>query len=134
MAVSIVATINYAFGFISKKTYYNLETTLSMAGVTLLYCVTTGIGLIVIFFILPKTEERSPKDIELHFSDDSKKLTDRKIPKTTTIPWKHAISLSTEHSEQIFTVHNAIDKTINDISNQNCESNFNNVQTEITKF
>lgn len=31
--------------------------------------------------ILPETEDRSLEDIELHFSDNSKKLTDRKIAK-----------------------------------------------------
>lgn len=32
--------------------------------------------------ILPETENRTLEDIELHFSDNSKKLTDRKIMKS----------------------------------------------------
>lgn len=37
-------------------------------------------SLIVIYLILPETEHRSLADIELHFSDDTKKLTDIYIP------------------------------------------------------
>lgn len=33
------------------------------------------------YLILPETEDRSLEDIELHFSDNSKNLTDRKIAK-----------------------------------------------------
>lgn len=31
--------------------------------------------------ILPETENRTLEDIEMHFSDNSKRITDRKIPK-----------------------------------------------------
>lgn len=34
------------------------------------------------YFILPETENYTLEDIELHFSDDSKKLTDLKIIKS----------------------------------------------------
>lgn len=30
----------------------------------------------MMFFILPETEQRSLEDIELHYADDSKKITD----------------------------------------------------------
>lgn len=73
--------MNYFMGFITKKTYYNLETTLSMPGVSLFYCIICGIGLVVMYVILPETEDRSLEDIELHFSDNSKNLTHRKIAK-----------------------------------------------------
>lgn len=33
------------------------------------------------YFILPETENRTLEDIELHFSDNNKKMTDRKIHK-----------------------------------------------------
>lgn len=52
-----------------------------MAGVSLLFCVICGVGVILMYFILPETEGRTLEDIELHFSDNSKKLTDRKIAK-----------------------------------------------------
>lgn len=35
--------------------------------------------LIAMFFILPETEKRSLEDIELHYSDDTKKITDINI-------------------------------------------------------
>lgn len=72
-------SINYLFSFVNKKIYYDLETTLSMPGVSLFYCTLSFIGLIVMYLILPETEGRSLEDIELHYSDDSKKITDRQI-------------------------------------------------------
>lgn len=51
-----------------------------MAGVTLLYCIIAALGLVWTYNILPETENRSLEDIEKHFSDNSKKLTDRHIP------------------------------------------------------
>lgn len=81
VASGLAAALNYFMGFITKKTYYNLETNLSMPGVSLLYCIICGVGLVVMYQILPETEDRSLEDIELHFSDNSKKLTDRKIAK-----------------------------------------------------
>lgn len=37
------------------------------------------------YFILPETEGRSLQDIELHYSDDSKTLTDIHIKQSTTL-------------------------------------------------
>lgn len=34
----------------------------------------------MMFFILPETEQRSLEDIELHYADDSKKITNIHIP------------------------------------------------------
>lgn len=62
-----------------------MEMALSLPGATLLFSIITGAGLIVMYLILPETEGRTLEDIELHFSDDSKKLTDRKIAKSKTI-------------------------------------------------
>ncbi|XP_031636109.1 facilitated trehalose transporter Tret1-like [Contarinia nasturtii] len=81
MASGVAAATNYAFGFFTKKTYYNLETTLSLPGASLLYTIICLFGLILTYNILPETENRSLEDIELHFSDNSKKITDRKIAK-----------------------------------------------------
>lgn len=69
------------FGFITKKTYYNLETTLSLPGTSLFYCIVCAIGLIFTYNVLPETEGRSLEDIELHFADNSKTICDRKIVK-----------------------------------------------------
>lgn len=84
VASAVAGTINYIFSFTNKKIYYNLETTLSMPGISLVYCVVCGVALILMYFILPETEDRSLEDIELHFSCNSKKITDRKIAKSTT--------------------------------------------------
>lgn len=54
-----------------------------MLGVLLVYCVICGIGFTLVYFILPETEDRTLEEIELHFSDNSKKLTDRNIVKSS---------------------------------------------------
>lgn len=77
----MAAALNYMFGFITKKTYYNLETTLSLPGTALFYCIVCAIGLIFTYNVLPETEGRSLEDIELHFADNSKGICDRKIAK-----------------------------------------------------
>lgn len=59
-----------------------METTLSLPGISLFYCIVCCIGLILMYFILPETENRTLEDIELHFSDNSKKITDHKITKS----------------------------------------------------
>lgn len=43
------------------------------------------LGFIFIYFYLPETEKRTLEDIELHFSDNNKKLNDIKIPKSKSI-------------------------------------------------
>lgn len=85
LASGFTAALNYVLNFISTKTYYNLETSLSLPGFTLLSCIVIMIGWILAFAILPETEGRTLEDIELHFSDKSKKLTNHKIPKRRKI-------------------------------------------------
>lgn len=77
----MAASINYLMAFLTIKIYFNLETTLSLPGVAMLYCVVSTLGLLLMFNILPETENRSLEDIELHFSDKSKRITNHKIPK-----------------------------------------------------
>lgn len=67
--------------FLQNFSYYDLETTLSLPGVTLFNCIVIAIGLIAAYKILPETEGRTLEDIELHFSDKKKKITNHKIPK-----------------------------------------------------
>lgn len=52
-----------------------------MPGYTLFCCVFATLGWIVMYKILPETEGRTLEDIELHFSDKTKKLADHKISK-----------------------------------------------------
>lgn len=40
--------------------------------------------LIAMYLLLPETEERTLEDIEMHFSDNKRKLTDRKIARNVT--------------------------------------------------
>lgn len=84
MATGLTAAMNYVLGFIATKSYYNLETTLSMPGVALINSIVIAFGLILMCKILPETENCTLEDIELHFSDNSKKLTDRIISRTSS--------------------------------------------------
>lgn len=81
IATGITAAGCYVMAFIASKTYYNLESLLSLPGVSLLYACIGLCGLVVGYFIIPETENRTLEDIELHFSDNSRNLTDRKIQK-----------------------------------------------------
>lgn len=81
LASGLTAALNYILNFIAIKSYYNLETTLSLPGVTLFNCIVIAVGLILTYNILPETEGRTLEDIELHFSDKSKNMRNHKIPK-----------------------------------------------------
>lgn len=85
LAAGVAAAINYIMCFASTKTYYNLETSLSMPGIAMFYCVCATLGLILMFNIMPETEGRSLEDIELHFLDDGKKITDWYIPQRNEV-------------------------------------------------
>lgn len=91
MATTIVTIINALFAFVSKKVYYGLEGTLSLPGISLFFCVICGAGLVTMYFILPETENRTLEEIEVHFSDDSKKITDWKIGKLSNRSEKQQI-------------------------------------------
>lgn len=70
--------------FITTKTYYNLEKSLTLFGVIALYAVLDILGFIFIYLYVPETERRTLEDIEIHFSDNSKKLSDIKIKKNVS--------------------------------------------------
>lgn len=84
VATGITAAGGYVMAFIANKTYYNLESVFSLPGMSMLYACIGVFGLVVGFFIIPETENRTLEDIELHFSDNDRKLTDRKIQKNVT--------------------------------------------------
>lgn len=81
LATGITAALNYTLGFISTKTYLNLDKGLSLNGVMWFYSVINLIGLFYVYFLLPETENRTLEDIEVHFSDNTRKLTDINIAK-----------------------------------------------------
>lgn len=109
----IATANHYLVASIVTKSYYNIEVWLTLPGAILFYAVIGVIGyvcemksntslsrcnftklinllalvfsrsLIVMYFILPETEQRSLEDIELHFSDNSKGFTDIYIHKAS---------------------------------------------------
>lgn len=81
-ATGLVSALSNVLGFALNKAYYNLDVTLSLPGVALFSCITIGSGIVLMYKILPETTNRSLEDIELHFANKSKKITDRKIPTT----------------------------------------------------
>ncbi|XP_055387594.1 facilitated trehalose transporter Tret1-like isoform X2 [Condylostylus longicornis] len=81
LASGICAALNYLLGFITTKTYLNLDKGLSLNGTMWFYSIVNLIGLVFVYFILPETENRTLEDIEYHFSDNDRKLTDIKIAK-----------------------------------------------------
>lgn len=88
IAGGIMTSFSGFSNFSSKKTYYSLETMLSLPGISLFNCIIAGAGFIFAYLVLPETENRSLEEIELHFSDDSKKLTDRNILRNSDIERK----------------------------------------------
>lgn len=85
---AMTATLFYVHAFAAIKTYHisaiDFETALSLPGVSLFNCIVIGIGLILMNNILPETEGCTLEDIEWHFADKSKKITDHKISKHKT--------------------------------------------------
>lgn len=67
--------------FCATKIYFKFESIVSMPGLALFCCILTAIGLVVMYKILPETENRTLEEIERHFADDSKKITNHKIAK-----------------------------------------------------
>lgn len=103
----IVFAVRYFVISVVKKTYYDIEVWLTLPGAVVFYGIITFVGylqnemnsnelngnhfelclfrLIVMYFILPETEHRSLEDIERHYFDDSKPITDIHIPITNNI-------------------------------------------------
>lgn len=65
--------------FSTNYFYIKLESALSIPGVALFSCVVAGIGFILMYNILPELGDRTIEEIEIHFADDTKKITDHKI-------------------------------------------------------
>lgn len=63
-----------------------METTLYLNGFVLFNSIVIAIGMIWIFNILPETLNRTPEEIELHFSDNSKSIIDCEIAKINLKP------------------------------------------------
>lgn len=55
-----------------------------MPGISLFNFLIASFGVFLMYFVFPETEKYSLEEIEAHFSDDTKKITDRKIAKHFT--------------------------------------------------
>lgn len=81
MATGITGGVSFFFIFLAAKSYYSLETILSLPGVAAFYALISLFGFVVCYFLMPETERRTLEDIEYHFSDNTRSITDRKIEK-----------------------------------------------------
>ncbi|XP_055305851.1 facilitated trehalose transporter Tret1-like [Sitodiplosis mosellana] len=88
-ATGIAAALSYVLVFIATKSFHSMDTTLSLPGVALFNSIVIFVGLILMYKILPETENRTLEDIEMHFADKSKKITDRKIDKRDSRQREH---------------------------------------------
>lgn len=79
MSSGITAACVHLMFFVSTKTYYNLETTVTLFGMICFYTLVAIAGALFIFNFLPETEGKTLEEIEAHFSDNSLKLRDYKI-------------------------------------------------------
>ncbi|XP_052868649.1 facilitated trehalose transporter Tret1-like [Anopheles cruzii] len=95
LACGITAALHYVMSFVTTKTYFNLESALSLPGVILFYGVMGLIGLCFVYFFLPETEKRTLEDIELYFSDNKRKLTDIYIPRRQKVDAETVAVVST---------------------------------------
>lgn len=82
-----------------------------MPGVALFNCVIFAVGLILMYKILPNTENRTLEDIEMHFSDNSKKLTDRKIARILAPSSAESESLVKNNEEYCKTIERDVTLT-----------------------
>lgn len=81
LATGFSACLNNLFRFNTTKTYCDLKVSLSLAGISAFNFAIAGVGVVLMCLIMPETEHRTLEEIELHFADNSKKITDRKIAK-----------------------------------------------------
>lgn len=79
IATGFTAAVGFIIAFTATKSFYNIESFFSLPAALILYGVIGCFGLVAAYKILPETEKCTLEDIEMHFSDNSKSLTDRKI-------------------------------------------------------
>lgn len=79
LASSCTQAISFIFVFISHKTFINIEEWFTLPGSMVFYGIISFICVIVLYKIVPETENLTLEEIERHFSNNKLKLTDRKI-------------------------------------------------------
>lgn len=89
-STGITAAVGCITAFGATKSFYNLKNWFTLPGTFLVYGMIGAIGLIISYNILPDTEKRTLEEIEIHFSHNKRRLTDRKIA---------VINLNMKHNE-----------------------------------
>lgn len=79
LASGISAAVCYLLAFFAIKTYIYIEQSLYLYGSSWFYGAISILGFILIYFIIPETENCSLEDIENHFSNNSLGFMDRTI-------------------------------------------------------
>lgn len=68
------------------------------------YATVNFIGLFIVYYLMPETERRTLEDIELHFSDNTLGLADRKIPKNVHRQSLQVVSISDRDKVRLDTI------------------------------
>lgn len=79
LASGISAAVCYLLAFFAIKTYLYIEQSLYLYGSSWFYGAISILGILIIYFIIPETENCSLEDIENHFADNSLGFMDRTI-------------------------------------------------------
>lgn len=66
-AAGISSAMGYLIGFISSELFSGMVYAFTMNGIFWFYSVATALGCIILYFILPETENRTLQEIEEHF-------------------------------------------------------------------
>lgn len=79
-ASGLSSGIGYIFAFLSNKVFLQMLTTLTLPGTFWFYSAVAIIGCLILYFVLPETENRKLIDIEAHFLG-KRSLSDKEITK-----------------------------------------------------
>lgn len=71
-AAGVSSALGYLIGFLSNKLFLSAESTFTLHGTFWFYSGVAGIGCVILYFVLPETENKSLLEIEACF-DKSKK-------------------------------------------------------------
>lgn len=71
-AAGVSSALGYLIGFLSNKLFLNVESAFTLPGTFWFYSGVAGIGCVILYFVLPETENKSLLEIEAYF-DKSKK-------------------------------------------------------------
>lgn len=72
-AAGLSSALGYLIGFLSNKLFLSTEAAFTLPGTFWFYSGVTAIGCVLLYFVLPETENKSLLEIEAYF-DKSKKV------------------------------------------------------------